>query len=210
MRMANRDKLNDKIEMEIEVEETYCPAEDTYLLLESALKEARSDDKVIEIGCGRALISKEVRPSVKSILATDINPHAVRHAKTLGLEAVRADLFKGIKSQFDLVIFNPPYLPTSEEERIEGWLNYALDGGATGRNTISRFLEDLKDHLSPRGRALLLISSLTGMDDVRRKASLEGLETVEIASKRYFFEQLFVLRLNAAAGLRHKAVIPDI
>jgi release factor glutamine methyltransferase len=180
------------------MEEIYQPAEDTLLLLEAAKKEARPDDRAVEIGCGSALISSGVVPLVKCIIATDISPHAVRLAKTCGLEAVRTDLFKGFEAKFDLVIFNPPYLPTPDEERIDGWLNYALDGGATGRDTISRFLEDLKHHLSPRGRALLLVSSLTGLNEVKEKAESEGLEITEVASKRYFFERLYVLRLRVA------------
>ncbi len=187
---------------EIRIEDVYQPAEDTFLLLKAALIEARPEDRAIEIGCGRALISRVVAPKVRSILATDINPHAIRLAKEYGLEAVRADLFRGIEEEFDLVIFNPPYLPTSEQERAEGWINYALDGGATGRDIINRFLEGLKNHISPRGRALLLISSVTGLDEVLEKAMSEGLEAVEVASDRYFFEQLYVVKLKVAHDLR--------
>lgn len=186
--------------LEIRQEEVYQPAEDTFLLLKAALVEARQEDRAIEIGCGRALISRGVAPKVRSILATDINPHAVRFAREYGLEAVRADLFRGIEARFDLVIFNPPYLPTSERERIEGWLNYALDGGTTGRDVISRFLKDLKKHLSPTGRALLLVSSVTGLDEVKEMARSEGLEATEEASDRCFFEQLYVIKLRVAHG----------
>lgn len=179
-------------------EEVYQPAEDTFLLLNAALVEARPEDRAIEIGCGKALISREVASKVRSFLATDINPYAVKLAKEYGLEAVRADLFRGIEAEFDLVIFNPPYLPTTEEERIEGWLNCALDGGITGRDIISRFLKDLKNHLSPRGRALLLVSSATGLEEVKEMARSEGLEATEVASDRYFFEQLCVIKLRVA------------
>src|SRR5512146_1551792 len=96
-------------------EEVYQPAEDTFLLLNAALVEARPEDRAIEIGCGKALISREVASKVRSFLATDINPYAVKLAKEYGLEAVRADIFRGIEDEFDLVIFNPPYLPTTEE-----------------------------------------------------------------------------------------------
>jgi len=42
-------------------------------------------------------------------------------------------LFSGLSGPFDLIIFNPPYLPTLPRERIDDWLEYALDGGPTGR-----------------------------------------------------------------------------
>lgn len=195
--------MSQEIRQEINLDEIYQPAEDTLLLLKAALDEATSKDAAIEIGCGRALISREIAPRVKSILSTDINPHAVSLAKEFGLEAVRADLFRGITAKFDLVIFNPPYLPTIdmeniEEDIIEGWLNFALDGGTTGREIINRFIGDLESHLSPKGRALLLISSLTGLDEVMVKAKSEGLEVEVVASDRYFFERLYVIKLKIA------------
>lgn len=83
-----------------------------------------------------------------------------------------------------------------------------MDGGAAGRDTISRFLEELKYHLSPRGRALLLVSSFTGLNEVKEKARSEGLEIIEVARKGYFFEQLYVIRLRVAQSLNNRAENP--
>lgn len=178
--------------------EVYRPAEDTYLLLRTALKEARPEDSAIEIGCGSALVSHELSSRVRSLLATDINPHAVRAAREAGIDAVRADLFRGINGRFDLVVFNPPYLPTQEDERTEGWIDHALDGGESGRETINRFLEQLRSGLNPGGRALLLVSSLTGAEEVKEKAAAEGLVARGVASEGCFFERLHVLRIEAS------------
>lgn len=179
-----------------DLEEVYEAAEDTRLLLRAAVEEVRPDDFVLEIGCGRGAISKTITPLVRRVIATDINPIAVDLLRREGIETVRADLFSGIGSRFDLVLFNPPYLPTGEEEVLEGWLNSAFDGGATGRMTINRFLEALGDHLEVGGgRALLLISSLCGASEVMEKALREGLTAEVVARERYFFEELLVLRL---------------
>jgi release factor glutamine methyltransferase len=178
-----------------EYKEVYEPAEDTYLLLKAALSEAKPSDSVLEIGCGMGIISRNLAPKVRSILATDINPHAVRIVRGSGIPTVRADLFKGIKTKFDMIIFNPPYLPTSEEERSDGWLNFALDGGYSGRETINGFLEDLGAHLAPGGRALLLISSLTGLREVEEMIRTAGLDSCRIASEKHFFEQLHILKI---------------
>lgn len=166
------------------------------LLLKAALNEVKAKDKVIEIGCGRGLISLEMAKRAQSIIATDINPSAVRLAKSYGLDVVRADILNGLKARFDLAIFNPPYLPTNEEERTSEWINYALDGGENGRETINRFLKMLKDHLNPNGRCLLLVSSLSGLDEVKEMARVEGFKIIEVANERYFFEQLYVLKLE--------------
>jgi release factor glutamine methyltransferase len=177
-------------------EEVYQPAEDTYLLLRAALSEARPADSVLEVGCGSGFISQELGAKVARLLATDINPHAVRAARARGIEVIRADLFRGIKGKFDLILFNAPYLPTEPEERTGQWIDYALDGGKNGRQTVDRFIEDLALHLRPGGRALLLISSLTGLAEVRRTAASAGLTADVVADEGCFFERLYVLRLG--------------
>ncbi len=190
--------------------EVYEPAEDTYLLLAAALEEVDPEDLVLEIGCGRGVISRSLAPRARRVIATDVNPFAVKSLRGRpGIEAVRADLFRGIgagagareregaRARFDLVIFNPPYLPTEEDEVLEGWLNFAFDGGKTGRETIDRFLEGLKDHLEPvGGRALLLVSSLSDPAKVREKAEEKGLTVEVVAREKHFFEELLVLRLT--------------
>lgn len=188
-------------------DDVYPPAEDTYFLLDAALAEARTEDLVLEIGSGRGILSVELAPKVRRLIATDINPHAIRATKTrvsgvaCTIEFVRADLFRAISGSFDLVLFNPPYLPTNPEERTGRWIDYALDGGANGRETVERFLKDLKTHLRPDGRALLLISSHTGIREVQETAHAFGLTTVVVASERCFFEQLHVLKITATDSL---------
>jgi hypothetical protein len=50
--------------------------------------------------------------------------------------------------------------------------------------------------LAPGGRALLLVSSLTGLDTVRDTARNEGLVTAEVADESYPSERLVVLELS--------------
>jgi release factor glutamine methyltransferase len=184
-----------------DLDEVYEPAEDTCLLLRAALEEVSADDVVLEMGAGRGLISKSMVPLARRVIATDINPGAVRLLRREGIDTIRADLFSGIRSRFDLILFNPPYLPTGEEEVLEGWLNRAFDGGDTGRDTINRFLEALGDHLRARGgRALLLVSSLSDPSEVAQKARRVGLEVEVAAAEKYFFEELLVLRLSLPGG----------
>jgi len=184
--------------IDYEVDQVYAPAEDTYLLLRAALAESRPEDIVLEIGCGSGILAQEVSFQVRRFIATDINPHALRatRARAGFVDLVASDLFRGIKGRFDLILFNPPYLPTESEERVGGRIDRALDGGESGRDTIDRFLRELEQHLRYKGRALLLISSLTGPDEVKETASSLGMEAEEVASERCFFEQLHVLRIG--------------
>lgn len=188
------------------------------------LFDRKDEIRVLEIGCGSgfvsAVLSAEVlafsedpahpeRRRKKMILtACDINPAAleqtekcIRGELCIGPELfrlVRSDLFSAFPTddRFDLIIFNPPYLPTSENEKVPGWLNYAFDGGLSGRDTIDRFLENAAEHLLPGGSVLLLISSITGPDEVSEKMSRCGLSSEIAGTVRCSFEELTVLRGN--------------
>jgi release factor glutamine methyltransferase len=179
----------------------YEPAEDSFLLADAALKEAEPGMRILEVGTGSGFVSAVLLANLKNIdlIATEINPHAACCAKANGVEVIRTDLFRGIKIRnpkdlFDLIIFNPPYLPTSEEEKVPGWLNYAFDGGASGRETLDRFLDGVRNYLKPEGEILLLISSVTGLKAVDEKMKSLGFGVDVIARKKVSFELLIVVK----------------
>jgi len=179
----------------------YEPAEDSFLLADAALKEAKAGMRILEIGTGSGFVSAVLLANLKDIrlVATEINPHAARCAKINGVEVILTDLFKALKSRrpetrFDLILFNPPYLPTSREEKVPGWLNYAFDGGTSGRETLDRFLDEVRDYLKPGGEILVLISSITGLDPVKEKMEKLGFAADVVARKKVSFEELMVVR----------------
>lgn len=183
----------------------YSPSEDTFLLLAAAERECRDSDRVLEVGCGSGYISSRLRSGRPGdcpvILASDINPHALRATRDSGLEVVRADLLSGIRGLFDLVIFNPPYLPTSPDERIDDWLEYALDGGPDGRSVIARFIGDVGRVLDPRGRFLLLVSSLTGIREVLTLLEDAGYSPDIVLREMVEGEELLVIRARRKQDL---------
>jgi release factor glutamine methyltransferase len=174
--------------------QVYVPEADTYLLLDAARLEVKQGDRVLEIGTGSGLIATEVA-QVTGVVATDINPHAVLCARQKGVDVVQSDLFCGIRSTFDVILFNPPYLPTQPEERIDDWLEHALDGGLNGRVVIERFSEQVGRVLAPGGRILLLISSLTGLPEVRDLFFRSGFLSEILLRKNVEGETLFVLKI---------------
>ena len=185
---------NPSLSMKYDPGQVYSPEADTIMLLSAARAEVRPGDRVLEVGTGSGLIAAEMA-KITRIVATDINPHAVTCAHDAGIDVVRTDLFMGIRGPFNLVLFNPPYLPTPPEERIDDWLEYALDGGRSGRAVIERFARNVGEVLAPDGRILLLVSSLTGLSEVLAlcsslcySASVMMQETVED-------EVLYVLRI---------------
>ena len=175
-------------------DQVYSPAEDSFLLLRAALREVRPTDRVLEVGTGSGYVAAGLLGRAAVVVATDINPHAARYARARGLAAVRTDLAMGLSGPFDLILFNPPYLPTAPVERIDDWLEYALDGGPTGRAVIERFIADVGRVLAPFGRVLLLVSSLTDLDAVRELFAQAGFVSFIVDEERLEGETLYVLR----------------
>lgn len=142
-------------------DQVYPPQEDSWLLLRAACKWIRPGDKVLEIGTGSGIVAASL-PPCHLLVATDINPYAVHEAYARGVPVIRTTMNMGIRECFDLVLFNPPYLPTPPSERCDDWLECALDGGADGNEVIRIFIALLPGMLCVSGSALLLISSLNG------------------------------------------------
>lgn len=176
------------------IENVYEPSEDSFLLADAALSEINGFERILEIGCGSGIISAVIKANTKaSVTGIDINPFATKCTRENGIEVIRGDLLSCIKGRFDLIIFNPPYLPTKEDERDKGWLNSAFDGGFDGRKVIYRFLEDAGRCLIRGGKILMLVSSLSGIDEIRSRMNSLGYAVEDIRHENYMFEQLTVL-----------------
>ena len=175
--------------------QVYSPEADTFLLLEAARAEVKPGNRVLEVGTGSGYIAAELIRCC-DIVATDINPHAACCARERGVDVVRGDLFSGIRSTFDLILFNPPYLPTQPDERIDDWLEFALDGGVSGRAVIERFAAEVDRVLAPGGRIMLLISSLTGFDEVSELFVRNGFSVERVFQQTVEDEELYVLRIQ--------------
>ncbi len=167
--------------------EIYSPAEDSYLLSETLKKEIKNKDIIfLEIGIGSGIQLKTAKEiGIKKILGVDVNPKAVKYCSSLGFECIESDLFQNIKGKYDLIIFNPPYLPENKYDK-----GIDTTGGKKGGEIINKFLKQAKKHLNENGRIFLLTSSLTkGINWLGYKKKL-------LSKKKIFFEELYVWELS--------------
>ena len=200
---ASRDRLAARRGLEPHV---YQPAEDSALLARAAIESLTastsstpgSTPRVLEVGTGSGWVAQQVATETDAdVVASDLNPHACRQARERGLEAVRADLLEPFATDgFEAVLCNPPYLPTAPDNEWDDWMEHALSGGPDGRRLIVPFLETVGRVLAPGGVAVLLVSSLTGYDEVVDLAREAGFDVEEIAQESYPFEVLSILQLR--------------
>lgn len=178
----------------------YQPAEDSALLAAVAEESVAVEDRVLEVGTGSGWVAERVVAETgASVVASDLNPHATRQARDRGLAVVRADLVSGFRDgAFDVVLFNPPYLPADAAAAREDWMETALSGGEDGRAVVESFLDVVGRVLAPDGYVLVLVSSLTGVDSVVEYAGERGFSAVAMREESYPFETLSVLKLLPA------------
>lgn len=175
----------------------YQPAEDSRLLTTVALDHVKSTDRVLEVGCGSGVIGERVAETGATVVASDINPHACRAAADRSLLTVRANLVDAFSAnRFDVVLFNPPYLPARPESERSDWMDVALSGGPEGRAVIDAFLDDVGRVLRADGLILLLISSLTGEEAVLERAARNDFAVTVHGEESYPYEKLSVLGLE--------------
>lgn len=191
--------LADRRDMETEV---YQPAEDSHLLLEAAREYLAPGDTVLEVGTGSGYIASALLAGHDGrIVGSDVNPKACLAARDRGVEVVQANLVAPFRANvFDLIVFNPPYLPEHEAGMREDWMEVALTGGESGRAVIEPFLEYVGRVLAPGGTVLLLASSLSGLDEIEASAAAAGFSTSEVTQESYPFETLVVLEIRRAAN----------
>jgi len=179
------------------VETVYQPAEDSDLLARTAAERVASGDRVLDVGTGSGYVAATMAEAGAEAVGVDLSPLACREAADNGVSVVRGDLVAPFRNDsFDLVAFNPPYLPTPAEAEWDDWMEHALSGGEDGRRLVDPFLESVARVLAPGGEALLLVSSLTGPDAVRAYAREQGLTSAVLATENHPYEQLAVLRFS--------------
>jgi release factor glutamine methyltransferase len=84
----------------------------------------------------------------------------VPHDRNGGAVALsRSDLLASVSGEFDLILANPPYVPSSETDSLlaKGWSEppLALDGGADGLDLVRRLVAEAASSLAPGGGLLV-------------------------------------------------------
>ena len=141
----------------------YIPAEDSYLLAE-AVKEY-SGKRALEIGVGSGIVLEELQKNFELVVGTDLQLQSLRYARlnilSRNILTICCNMGAPIRSKFDLIVSNPPYLPDLSVKILK---DLPVDGGLTGIEWSIKFLELSLPKLEPTGKILLLLSSFSNIE----------------------------------------------
>lgn len=175
----------------------YKPCDDSYLLADNL--RVREGDKVLDMGTGCGLQGLVASSKARRGISSDISKralkcaaHNARRNRVTNIQLIESDLFRNIRGKFDLIAFNPPYLLTDPLEQGDEHAR-AWDGGKDGLRVISEFIGGVKDHLTPKGRVQMIVSSMGGIEATMQLFEEAGLKARIETKKCFSFEELALI-----------------
>lgn len=135
-------------------------------------------------------------------LATSKTKHLIEGQGLDNVELIIADMFTAFRPEtiFDVVVFNPPYVPTDPDE-----LNRALTtrdiaaswaGGENGREIIDAFLTKLVPFLNEFSVVYLVLLEANSPSQVSNNARELGLTSATVMKRKAGMETLYILRFR--------------
>ena len=182
------------------------PRPETEYMIEIIKNNIDTPKKILDVGTGTgciALMMKKLFPDAE-VHAVDISNDALSLAKenaeinNLEVNFYQSDLLNNVETlDFDLIVANLPYIPTStlstlNKEVIDYEPLIALDGGEDGRLYIDKLQNDLKNIDSKElvlvlevdtSHAESLLSSFTDWEDVKLEKDLVERDRYIVAKK---------------------------
>ena len=176
------------------------PRPETELLVEKVLREnVRS---ILEIGTGSGAIAIALAKQMKNVQieATDISQKALNTARqnaelnNVSISFIQSDIFYNIKSKYDIIVSNPPYISKKEYNNLEPEIKdyepeISLLAEEEGLFYYKKILEKAKDYLTENGKIyfeigfdqaekIKEIAKENGFDDINVFKDLNGFDRI--------------------------------
>lgn len=188
-------------------EHVLIPRFDTEVLVETVLQKMKGNERILDMctGSGCILLSllseKTGCTGVGADISTDALAVAKKNANNLQIQAtfVETDLFEHITEKYDIIVSNPPYIPTKVIETLEAEVKLhdpmlALDGMEDGLYFYRKIIEQAGAFLNEggslcfeighdQGVAVSELMRAAGYEDVVVIKDLSGLDRVVTGGK---------------------------
>ena len=182
---------------------TYFPTRFEHLeLFDSWLRRYKGKKKsAFDIGIGSGVLSFQlVKHGFEKVYGTDSNPNAIvglsENSMILQskIELIFGDLFANSDEKTELIVFNPPWLPATQNlDEIDKAIYYNAE-------LFSRFFSEAKKHLQSNGRVVLLFSNIAQITKVDDKHPIKE----ELENGKRFEKELFLQKKVRSASKKTK------
>lgn len=152
-----------------------------------------------DVGTGTGLIALTAKKKgARYVLATDINPEAVKNAKKnskllgLKIDVRQANVFGSINKKVDIITFNPPFTDQHTKQ------NHEINFWDKNHKSLRIFFDNVRKHLKPNGKVFIAWSSFGNTRKLKKIAKEFNLSLKEVGRKTgkqgfvyYVFEIVF-------------------
>jgi tRNA1(Val) A37 N6-methylase TrmN6 len=160
----------------------YLASEDSAFLRE--ILRTYSGGIALEIGAGNGGNLMMLAKGFKTTVGTDIVLPEMTDWRASGVDFVIADGASCVRAgSFDLVAFNPPYLP------LEVGDDSSIEGGAA-LEVPMKFLREALRAIKRKGRIVMLLNDRAPIGEFEAECSRRGFRLTKVASRHLFFEEL--------------------
>lgn len=192
----------------------YPPSEDSMLLADVVAAESLAGARVLDLCTGSGVVAlSAMRGGAEHVDAVDVSRRAVLAARLNlwgngGRSRVRrGDLFAAVPDgRYDLIVSNPPYVPSKDDALPTRGAARAWDGGRDGRSVVDRICDEAPARLRPGGRMLLVHSDVADPDRTVERLQRTGLDVAVVARRDVPYGPVMTRR---AEHLRRARLIGD-
>lgn len=194
-------------------ENVYEPSEDSFLLLDALesdlhfIQEKIQPLVLLEVGSGSGVIITALSKFLAArsfCMAVDINWDAcVATCETARINDAQVDVIQMdldsalcLNNQVDLLVFNPPYVVTPDEEIESGGIVASWAGGKTGRQVLDRLLGNLSYLLSKNSVGYFVVIEENQPEAIKSKLRSVGFTAETVAKRKVRNEALSILRFQ--------------
>lgn len=148
--------------------------------------------RVLDLCMGSGMLAIVAATRTRSgVVAIDVSRRAVLATRInawlngVTVRVVRGDLFEPVRGmRFDVIVSNPPYVPTRGAQLPRRGSGRAWEAGVRGRAFIDRICSEAPAHLNPGGILLLVQSSVCGERETLTALSERGLRASVLCRQR--------------------------
>lgn len=212
-------------------EHVLIPRQDTEVLVETVIQQVMKHGdlcadgriRILDLCCGSGCIGISLKKLLQAkgiaaeVTLSDISPEALkvasRNAEVLQCDVtiVEGDLFAGIRGQYDIIVSNPPYIPSRVVDTLMPEVRYheprlALDGAEDGLRFYRRIIKEAVNYLEDEGYVFFEIG-FNQAEDIRKILVDAGYDRIKVNRDLVGLDRVIEAHIGRRTGVPAGAAV---